>query len=95
MPYVRVQLVSLDPAKSRQIARFTEKQLVPKFRRLPGFRRYTAAADLVAGHGVTISEWDTREQAQGQLTALDVGEETADLGIEIEAIYVYEVVAQT
>ena len=42
---------------------------------------------------ITITEWDTKEQAQGQLTALDFGQETADVGIEIGAIYVYEVVA--
>ena len=93
--YVRVHLLSLDPAKSRQIMRFTDEEVVPKYRDLPGFRRFTAAGDLAAGRAITITEWDTREQAQGHLTALDFGQETADIGIEIDAIYVYEVVAHT
>jgi hypothetical protein len=92
--YVRVQLLSLDPSKSQQIMRFTEEQLIPKFRRLPGFRRYTAAADLANGKGLTVTEWDSLEQAQRQLAALEVGPESADVGIEIDAVFVYEVLAQ-
>jgi hypothetical protein len=94
MPYVRVTTLSLDPAKARSIMRFTEEQIIPRTRRLPGFRRYTAAGDLVAGRAITFTEWDTLEQAQGQLLALNWGPETADLGIEIDSISVYELLAQ-
>ncbi len=91
--YVRVQILSVDPAKARQIVHFAEEDVIPKLKRLPGFRRYTAAGDLVGGRAITITEWDTREQAQGQLAALNFGQETNDVGIEVDAIYVYEVVA--
>jgi hypothetical protein len=86
--------LSLDPAKSREIMRFTERQIIPKLQQLPGFRRYTALADMPAGRGITFTEWDTREQAQMQLTKLNVGQETADLGIEIDTIEVFQVVAE-
>jgi hypothetical protein len=87
-------MLHLDPAKARQIMRHTEEQLIPRFRRLPGFRRYTSAGDLVAGHAITIAEWDTLEQAQTQLTAVGIGADVADFGLEIEAIYIYQVTAQ-
>ncbi len=94
MPYVRVTMLHLDPAKSRQIMRYTEEQLIPRLRRLPGFRRFTSAGDLVAGYAITIAEWDTLEQAQTQLRAVGIGAEIADFGLEIDAIYVYPVTAQ-
>jgi hypothetical protein len=94
MPYVRVTMLHLDPTKARQIMRFTEEQLIPRLRRLPGFRRYTSAGDLVAGHAITIAEWDTLEQAQTQLAAVGLGTEIDDFGLEIDAIYVYQVTAQ-
>ena len=48
-----------------------------------------------AGHRVTISEWDTLEQAQaGALPALGLAQSLADLGYKEEALYVYEVMTQ-
>ena len=92
--YVRAQLLSIDPSQSRQIMRFLEGQLIPKLRKVPGFRRYTAAGDLTTGKALTVTQCETLEQAQSHLSALGFGQEIADLGIEIDAIYVYEVLAQ-
>ena len=93
MTYVRVSVLSSDPAKQEEIERFANERFVPKLRQLPGFRRWTAAGDR-AGHGVTISEWDTLEQAQAGGDALGLAQDTADLGIKAETVYVYEVVTQ-
>ena len=62
MTYVRVSVLSSDPAKQQETERFANELFVPGLRQLPGFRRYTAAGDR-AGHGVTISECDSLEQA--------------------------------
>ena len=94
MPYVRVTVVSYDPARQEEIERFAVEQFEPKLGQLPGFRRWTAAGDS-AGHSVTISEWDTLEQAQaGALPALGLAQSFADLGLRQEALYVHEVTSQ-
>ncbi|HYT92163.1 MAG TPA: hypothetical protein VEL76_25840 [Gemmataceae bacterium] len=93
MTHVRVTVLSSDPAKQAEIDRFAEERFLPKLRQLPGFRRWTAAGDR-AGHGVTISEWDTLEQAQAGGDALGLAQEVADLGIKAETVYVYEVLTQ-
>jgi hypothetical protein len=94
MPYARVSVLSYDPARYDDLDRFANEQFIPKVRRLPGFRRYTAAGDRAGGKGLTISEWDTQEQAQGVIAAVGLGQELADLGLTSEAVYVYEVVTQ-
>jgi hypothetical protein len=93
MTFVRVTVLSTDPAKQAEIERFANERFVPKIRQLPGFRRWTAAGDR-AGHGLTISEWDTLEQAQSGGDALGLAQEIADLGTKAETVYVYEVVTQ-
>jgi hypothetical protein len=94
MPYVRVTVVSYDPARQEAIERFAEEHFDSKIRQLPGFRRWTAAGDR-AGHTVTISEWDTLEQAQvGALPALGLEQSFTDLGLRQEAVHVYEVLTQ-
>jgi hypothetical protein len=46
-------------------------------------------------HTVSISEWDTLEQAQaGALPALGLAQSLVDLGYKEEALYVYEVMTQ-
>jgi hypothetical protein len=94
MPYVRVTVVSYDPAREEEINRFDEEQVYSRMRQLPGFRRWTAASDR-AGHRVNISEWDTLEQAQeGVLSVLGLTQSVTDLGLRQEALYVYEVTSQ-
>ena len=46
-------------------------------------------------HTVSISEWDTLEQASaGALPALGLTQSLADLGVQQEVLYVYEVLKQ-
>jgi hypothetical protein len=94
MPYVRVSVVSYDPARLEELERFDQEQVYSRMRQLPGFRRWTAAGDR-AGHRLNISEWDTLEQAQeGVLSVLGLEQWVTDLGLRQEAQYVYEVTSQ-
>jgi len=69
--------------------------LIPAIRQLPGFRRYTGAADRAAGRGVTLTEWDSQEQAQALGTAVGgLVQEMAKLGVQVETAQVYEVTLQ-
>jgi heme-degrading monooxygenase HmoA len=95
MPSVRVTVLSADPGRFADIERFANERLIPAIRQQPGFRHYTSAGDRASGHGVAISEWETLEQAQaGAGAAFGLGQEIADLSLKVEAVYVYEVVAQ-
>jgi hypothetical protein len=94
MPYVRVTVVSFDPAGLEELERFDQEQVYPRMRQLAGFRRWTAAGDR-AGHRINISEWDTLGQAQeGVLSVLGLTQSVTDLGLREEARYVYEVTSQ-
>jgi hypothetical protein len=95
MPWVRVTLMSSDPARFAEIERYANEKFIPMIRQQPGFRHYTSAADKGSGHGVAISEWETPEQAQaGTGASMGLGQEITDLSLKVETSYVYEVVAQ-
>ena len=93
MTYVRVTLLSADQSRQAEVERFANEQFIPKLRQLPGFRRWVAAGDG-AGHGLTISEWDTQEQAHAGMEALGLAQQIAGLGLKAETVYVYEVTNQ-
>ncbi len=93
--YVRVTPFVLDLAREQEVTRFSEEQLLPAIRQLPGFRRYTAAVDRAAGRGVSLTEWDSQEHAQALRTAVGgMLQEMAELGIQLETAQVYEVLVQ-
>jgi hypothetical protein len=93
--YVRVTPTHSDPAREQEVVGFIQERVVPALRRLPGFRRYTAAADRATGEGVAVTEWDTREQAEALRTALGgLVQEIADHGVRLETSQVYEVLVQ-
>ena len=94
--YVRVTLLSLDPARYEEVRRFTDEHSLPRIRQLPGYHSYTSAGDRTTGHGLTISVWDTMEQAQEMRTALgsEWTQQVDDLGAKVDAVYVYEIVTQ-
>jgi hypothetical protein len=96
MPYVRVALLSFDPARLEEIQRSNTERSLPRIRQLPGFRRYTGAGDRATGKGLVMVEFDTQEQAQGMVAELgsEWSRQIADLGVKREAEYVYEVVTQ-
>jgi hypothetical protein len=89
--YVRVTRGRFDVARTDEIQRLSEKQLVPALKQRAGFRGYQGGLNPATGTLVAISNWDTREQAQ------DVGTVRAPfeaLGIHFEAPEVFEVTVQ-
>jgi heme-degrading monooxygenase HmoA len=64
-------------------------------RQQPGFQRYTAARHPDGIHAVTISEWDTLEQAQQFTLSPELAQENVRLGIRADSIDVYEASAVT
>ena len=92
--YARITHYSVDPSRFEEVRRFTEEQLIPAFRRLPGFRHYFGTGDRATGRGYAVTLWDTADQAQALRSAL--GELVAQiqaLGLQLDAPEVQEVVA--
>jgi hypothetical protein len=93
--YVRVTPYRYNASREQEVVQFTEQQLVPAFRRLPGFRRYTGALDRDTGRGVAITEWDDQQHAQGFRVALGpLLQGIADVGIQLDDAQLYEIVVQ-
>ena len=94
---VRLTIFRYDPARHQEVAQLSERQLLPAFRRLPGFRRATTAMDRDAGSGVSITEWDDLQAAQGLREGIGPAlmQAIADAGVQLDAPQFYEIVAQT
>ncbi|GEM_PF-1792789 len=94
--FVRITFYRYDTAREQEAVQLTEQQLIPAFRQLPGFRRYTGALDHQAGRGVSLTEWDDLQHAQGLREGIGPAlmQAIADAGVQLEAPQFYEVVAQ-
>jgi hypothetical protein len=68
--YIRITPFSFDPSREQEVVRFTNDQLIPAFRRAPGFRHYYGATDRTSGRGSAVTLWDTREQAEAMRNVL-------------------------
>ena len=66
MKYARVSKFEFDPKKSDALTKSVSDGLVPLLRSQPGFVRYESAAK--DGHGVSLTIFDTEEQAKQGLT---------------------------
>ncbi len=79
MPYARVGIYKARSAALEQVIDKARRELVPATRAKPGFRRYVAARtgpDSV----ISLSTWDTKEQAEAAAQSLSswVKENMAD-----------------
>jgi len=94
--YVRVTIIRYDPARAQEEVQLSEQQLVPAFKRLPGFRHSTTALDHEAGRGVSITEWDDLQNAQGLREGIGPAlmQAIAGAGVQLEDPQFYEVVVQ-
>jgi hypothetical protein len=77
--YVRVTTGGFDPAKEEELQQLTDEKFIPLIQQLPGFHRYLSGIDRAAGRFVSITVWDSLEQAQAFPTAIAglLGEFTA------------------
>lgn len=67
--YIRTTNFTYDPAQEEELLRITDAQLIPAFRRQPGFQRYTIGFDRVKGCGIAVSLWSSAEHDQMLRTA--------------------------
>jgi hypothetical protein len=93
--YIRVTTLSYDIAQEEKVFRMTDEQLIPAFKRLPGFVSYVAGVDRSAQRGVSITMWDNMEHAAGLRTALGgIIQQLEAVGVRFDPGQVYELVRQ-
>jgi hypothetical protein len=93
--YVRITPIRFDLARADAVIQVTNDVVIPLFKGLPGFRRYQGGLDRTQGVGVSLTYWETREQAQGLSDAVrPIAPQIQDSGVELGAPAIYEVVAE-
>lgn len=94
--YARVTPGRTDVATADQVRRLTEETLMPAFRQMPGLRDYLALYDETTGHVMSITIWETREQATAPPPQLaDVRAKYEEAGVDFSAPVTYEIVARS
>lgn len=85
MAHVRIAVYTLKPGTVDEVIRRAQSGMLPLFRRQPGFVAYDVAK-TGDDEGVSISTWDSAEQAQAaiQTAAGWVKENLADMVISVE-----------
>jgi hypothetical protein len=68
--YIRVTPMAYDPALEETLTRMVEEQMIPAFKRLPGFVRYYGSLDRSAQRSGAVTIWDNMDHAAGLRTAL-------------------------
>jgi hypothetical protein len=90
--FIRVMRSHFDPSRVGEILHHGSEQLTPTFKRSPGFRTAMAGLDMPGRRLISISSWDTREQAIGVGSALvSLASELEALGLQFEEPEIYEV----
>lgn len=93
--YIRTTNFTYDPAQEEELLRITDAQLIPAFRRQPGFQRYTIGFDRAKGCGIAVSLWSSAEHDQVLHTATrDSLAHMIPLGLVAEPAQLYEIVRQ-
>ncbi len=61
--YARITRAHYDPTQDEEMTRLVQEQLIPAYRRIPGFQRCMGGVDRTARQTFTLSIWETEEQA--------------------------------
>ena len=97
--YMRVTRARIDPAKLDEARDKVGQDLVAAVSRLPGYQSYMVGADRAAGRTLSVSTWDTEEQARWSPDAVDaVGDilfRLQALGLQVESTEIFEVSTPT
>lgn len=89
--HVRITRGSFDPGRFDEVNALVEAVL-QAVQSLPGFQRYTGAADRGSGRLVAISYWDSPDTANFPREALGgVMSQVQQSGVTLEPAEVYEV----
>jgi hypothetical protein len=93
--YVRVTPIRFDVSRQDAVTQVSQDVVLPLFRGLPGFKRYQGGIDAAQGTGVSLSFWETREQAQGLTEAVrPIAPQLQAAGIELGSPAIYEIVVE-
>lgn len=93
--YVRTTHFPYDPAKEEELLRMTDAQLIPAFRRLPGFQSYTTGFDRAKGCGIAVSLWSSADHEQVMYAATgNILAQMNPLGLATEPPQLYRTVRQ-
>jgi hypothetical protein len=93
--FARITPGRTDLATIGQLRQLTEDRLIPAFQQMPGLVHYLALFDDQTGQTLSITVWETREQAMSPPARLgDVREAYEALGLEFGPTQTFEVAAQ-
>lgn len=93
--FARVTPGRTDVATIGQLRQLTQDRLIPAFQQMPGLVHYLALFDDQTGQTMSITVWETKEQATAPPARLgDVREAYEALGLEFGPTQTFEVAAQ-
>jgi hypothetical protein len=92
---LRITRGRIDPARSAEAQRIMDEQVLPAMRQLPGFQGHQGGINRGTGQSVSITTWDTEEQAMALRDKIAAKAEALfALGLVIESSDTYELVPQ-
>ena len=93
--YIRITPIAYDPAQEEALMRLVEEQMIPAFKRQPGFVSYYGGVDRSAQRGVAVTIWDDMDHAAGLRTALGgLIQQLEAIGVRFEPAQLYEITTQ-
>jgi hypothetical protein len=93
--WVRIAPVRFDLSLAETVIKLTNEVIIPLFRSQPGFVRYQAGLDRKLGTGVSLTFWETREQAQSLSDAFHaIAPQLQAATLEIGAAAIYEILVE-
>jgi quinol monooxygenase YgiN len=91
MPYLRVTRYRFDPARFDEINEMRQ-EVAAAIRRLPGNQSYVAGIDRAGGRVLTVSTWDTEEDARrDNLGGSELASKVQALGVQGDPPEIFEV----
>jgi hypothetical protein len=94
--FIRVTRGSYDPTREADLQAVIDGQLIPAYKAQAGFGGYYGGFDHATKRVVSVTLWDTAEQANGLRRALGepILRTLADAGAQLEPGEVYEATAR-
>lgn len=90
--YIRITPFSFDPVRVEAAATISRESVVPMIRALPGFHSYYGGLNRASGRGVSVTTWESEEQATNLREMMREGVAALQAsGIVFEAADIYEV----
>jgi quinol monooxygenase YgiN len=91
MPYMRVTRGRIDPARIDEVNTLAQ-EIAAAIRRLPGNQSWLAGIDRASGRALTVSTWDTAENARAdRLAGTDLASRVQALGVQMDPPEFFEV----